>query len=163
MLTARHDPFQRLDLRMNIDPGAAYYIINTTGEQLRVEAGYDFQLDVRDEETAVVSNPDGTPVYTPQGEFIPLDRTRITHAARLAGGYTNHINEAVSFNTQLEYLQSLQEGQRWRLNWENAFTTVLVKKLSLSATFTLRLDNDPLPGVRHVDTITAVNLVYRFI
>ncbi|MCH9687357.1 MAG: DUF481 domain-containing protein [Deltaproteobacteria bacterium] len=163
MATARHDPFQRLDLRLNLDPGAALYIINRKKEQLRVEAGYDFQLDVRDPDSAVESNPDGTPIYTPQGEFIPLDRTRNTHAARLFGGYSNQLNEAVSFSTGLEYLQSLQQGQRWRLNWENSFTTLIISKLSLSATFTLRLDNDPLPGVRHLDTITAVNLVYRFL
>ncbi len=163
MATARHDPFQRLDLRLNLDPGVAFYLINTKGEQLRLEAGYDFQLDVRDPDTAVESNPDGSPIYTPQGEFIPLDRTRITHAARLFGGYTNHLSDSLGFTTGLEYLQSLQEGQRWRLNWENSLTTVLVGKLSLSATFTLRMDNDPLPGVRNLDTITAVNLVYRFL
>jgi len=26
----------------------------------------------------------------------------------------------------------------------------------------LRIDNDPLPGVQSVDTITAASLVYRF-
>ena len=26
MVTARHDPFQRLDLRLNVDPGAALYV-----------------------------------------------------------------------------------------------------------------------------------------
>lgn len=162
MLTARHDPFQRLDLRMNVDPGVAFYAINKAKEQLRFEAGYDFQLDVRDPDSGVEVGPDGSPVYDTQGNFIPLERTRITHAARLAAGYSNNINEAVTFNTELEYLQSLLEAQRWRLNWVSGFSTVLVKKLSLSATFTLRMDNDPLPGVKHLDTITSANLVYRF-
>ena len=39
MVTARHDPFQRLDLRLNVDPGAALYVINRAKEQLRFEAG----------------------------------------------------------------------------------------------------------------------------
>lgn len=163
MVTARHDPFQRLDLRLNVDPGAAFYLINRAKEQLRFEAGYDFQLDVRDPDSAVELNPDGSPVYDAQGEFVPLDRTRITHAARLAAGYSNKLTEAVGFATELEYLQSLLEGQRWRLNWVTTFSTVLVRKLSLSASFNLRMDNDPLPGVRHLDTITSINLVYRFL
>lgn len=163
MVTARHDPFQRLDLRLNVDPGAALYVINRAKEQLRFEAGYDFQLDVRDPDSAVELEADGSPVYDAQGNFIPLDHTRITHAARLAAGYSNKVNEAVGFSTELEYLQSLLQAQRWRLNWVTSLSTVLVRKLSLSATFNLRMDNDPLPGVKHLDTITSVNLVYRFL
>ena len=163
MVTARHDPFQRLDLRLNVDPGAALYIISSAKEQLRVEAGYDFQLDVRDPDSAIELDADGNPIYDAQGQFIPLDRTFITHAARVAAGYSNNITDAVGFTTDLEYLQSLLDGQRWRLNWVTTFSTLLVSKLSLSASFNLRMDNDPLPGVRHLDTITSVNLVYRFL
>ena len=162
MVTARHDPFQRLDLRLNVDPGAAFYVINRQKEQLRVEAGYDFQYDVRDAETAIAYEPNGTPVYDAQGEFVYLDRTRITHAARLAAGYSNKLSEAFGFNTELEYLQSLLEGQRWRLNWSSSLSALLVAKLSVAATFTLRFDNDPLPRVKHLDTLSSLNLVYRF-
>lgn len=162
MVTARHDPFQRLDLRLNIDPGVAFYVLAQAKQQLRVEAGYDYQADVRDAETAIAYEPDGTPSYTPQGELVYLPRTRITHAARLFGGYVNKLHEAVSFATGLEYLQSLQEGTRWRLNWDTSLSTLLVSKLSLSATFTLRFDNDPLPRVKNTDTLSSVNLVYRF-
>jgi putative salt-induced outer membrane protein len=59
-------------------------------------------------------------------------------------------------------LQSVLEAQRWRLNWDTSLTALLVAKLSLSATFTLRFDNDPLPRVKHLDTLSSVNLVYRF-
>lgn len=162
MVTARHDPFQRLDLRLNVDPGAAFYVINRQQEQLRVEAGYDFQFDVRDATTAIEYQPDGTPVYDAQGEFVHLPRTRITHAARLAAGYRNELSDAFEFATELEYLQSLLEAQRWRLNWSSSVSALLVAKLSLSATFTVRLDNDPLPRVKHLDTLSSLNLVYRF-
>jgi putative salt-induced outer membrane protein YdiY len=162
MVTARHDPFQRLDLRLNLDPGVAFYVINDQKEQLQVEAGYDFQLDVRDPETAIEYEADGSPVYDAQGEFVHLPRTRNTHAARLFAGYTNKRNDVVGFSTGLEYLQSLLDAQRWRLNWDTSLSTVLVAKLALAATFTLRLDNDPLDGVKHLDTLSSINLVYRF-
>ncbi|MCX4241850.1 DUF481 domain-containing protein [Paraliomyxa miuraensis] len=162
MVTARHDPFQRLDLRLNVDPGVAFYVINEQKQKLYAEAGYDFQYDVR-ADSAIAYEADGeTPIYTAQGELVYLPRTRTTHAARLAAGYGNKLVEAVSFATDLEYLQSLQQATRWRLNWNTSFSTLLVSKLSMSATFTLRLDNDPLPGVVSLDTLTSVNLVYRF-
>jgi putative salt-induced outer membrane protein len=162
MVTARHDPFQRLDLRLNVDPGVAFYVINGQKEQLRVEAGYDAQVDVRDPVTAIYYYPDGSPVYDAQGEFVHLPRTRITHAARLAAGYSNRLHEVLGFATDLEYLQSLLEGHRWRLNWNTSVSALLVAKLSLAATFTVRFDNDPLPRVKHLDTLSSVNLVYRF-
>lgn len=162
MVTARHDPFQRLDLRLNVDPGAAFYVINQQKEQLRVEAGYDYQVDVRDAETAIEYEQDGTPVYDAQGEFVHLPRTRITHAARFAASYANKLSDTFGFTTDLEYLQSLLEARRWRLNWNTSISALLVTKLSLAATFTLRFDNDPLPRVKHLDTLSSLNLVYRF-
>ena len=48
------------------------------------------------------------------------------------------------------------------VNWDAALSVVLKKNLSFATTFTLRYDNAPLPGVRRLDTITAVNLAYRF-
>jgi putative salt-induced outer membrane protein YdiY len=161
MVTARHDPFQRLDLRLNVDPGVAFYVINGQKERLFVEAGYDFQYDVR-ASSAVQYALDGSLVYDAQGNPVPLPRTYITHAARLAGGYANRLDETFGFATDLEYLQSLVEALRWRLNWNTTVSAQLVAKLALAATFTLRFDNDPLPRVKHLDTLSSVNLVYRF-
>lgn len=161
MATARHDPFQFLDLRLNLDPGVAWYILNTPAQRLTAEAGYDFQFDLRSED-AVERDEAGEPLLDDMMQTIPLPSQRVTHAVRLAGGYVNNINEAVSFRTGLEYLQSVQEALRWRLNWDVGLTTTLLRSLALAATFNLRIDNDPLPGVRSIDTVTAVSLVYRF-
>lgn len=161
MATARHDPFQFLDLRLNLDPGVAWYVLNTPEQRLTAEAGYDFQLDLRNED-AVVRDDAGEPILDDMMQTTSLPRQRVTHAVRLAGGYSNNINEAVTFRTGLEYLQSVQEALRWRLNWDVGLSTTLLRSLSLAATFNLRIDNDPLPGVRSIDTVTAVNLVYRF-
>ena len=163
MLTARHDPFQGLDLRMNIDPGFAFYVIPGKKERLWAEVGYDFQYDLRDPNATLARDDDGVLIYDAQGNTIQAaDRQRLNHAVRLFAGYVNQINDAVGFRTGAEYLQSVQVGRRWRINWENAFTTQLKERLSLALTFTVRVDNDPLPRVRKVDTITAFNLVYRF-
>jgi putative salt-induced outer membrane protein len=161
MATARHDPFQFLDLRLNLDPGVAWYVLITPKERLTVEAGYDFQLDLRNED-AVVRDAAGEPVLDDTGATMALARRRNTHAVRLAGGYVNTLDESVTFRTGLEYLQSVQDAVRWRINWDVGLTTTLLRSLALATTFTLRIDNDPLPGVREVDTVTALSLVYRF-
>ncbi len=163
MLTARHDPFQGLDLRMNVDPGFAFYVIPGNEERLWTEVGYDFQYDLRDPNATLARDDEGELVYDAQGNTIQaVDRQRLNHAVRLFAGYVNQLSDAVGFRTGVEYLQSVQEGRRWRINWDNAFTTQLKERLSLALTFTVRVDNDPLPRVRKVDTITAFNLVYRF-
>lgn len=163
MATARHDPFQGLDLRLNVDPGAAFYIIPGADERLWAEAGYDFQFDLRTDSATLGRDDDGNLIYDASGNTIQVaDDTRINHAVRLFGGYFNKVNEAVSFSTGLEFLQSMLVARRWRLNWDTSLSVLLAKKLALATTFTVRIDNDPLPRVRKVDTITALNLVYRF-
>ena len=98
---------------------------------------------------------------------------------RLFAGYVNQLSEIVSFTTGLEYIQALTPLRssdvdppkagapvvaRTRLwvNWDAAITVQVRKNLGFATTFTLRHDNAPLPGVRRLDTITAISLTYRF-
>lgn len=163
MATARHDPFQGLDLRANVDPGAAFYILADAKHRLWTEVGYDFQYDVRTDEAIREVDEDGNVVLGPDGTAnIIADKTRINHAVRLFGGYSNNLNENVSFNTGLEYLQSVLQPRRWRINYDIGLTANLINRLALNTTFTVRVDNDPAPSIRKVDTITALSLVYRF-
>ena len=93
MLTARHDKFQGLQARVNVDPGVAFYILKDPKNRLWTEVGYDFQFDrflldatyQKDDTGMVVLDGDGAPV-------IAIDRQRYNHAVRLFGGYTNQIN-----------------------------------------------------------------------
>lgn len=152
-VSARRDRFQGLDLRLNLDPGVAYYFIDQEKQQLWAEAGYDFQYDVRRDEALATALADG----------IDLDKTAAQHSARLFAGYDNKLNERVTFKTGLEYLQSVEEGERWRLNWDAGLTTSLTEKFSFATTFSLKYDNAPLPEVEELDTITAFNVVYTLL
>ena len=163
MATARHDPFQGLDLRLNVDPGAAFYILKDAKHRLWTEAGYDFQYDIRTDEALEEKDEEGNVVLGTDGEpNIIGDKTRINHAVRMFGGYANNLNEHVSFNTGLEYLQSVLEAKRWRINYDVGLSANLIGNLAINTTFTVRVDNDPAPGIRKVDTITAFSLLYRF-
>jgi putative salt-induced outer membrane protein len=164
-VTARHDTFQGLEVRMNVDPGFAYYAINKPKHRLWFEAGYDFQYDLRTDESRTLLDADGNPVLDMNGDTQidpAIDKYLINHAVRLFAGYSNKLSEKVSFDTGLEYLQSVLLARRFRLNYIAALNTQLVERLSFAVTFQLRYENDPLPNIRKLDTITAFSLVYRF-
>lgn len=168
MATARHDRFQGLDLRLNIDPGVAFYALQNPKHRLWFEAGYDFQLDLRRDEAIFVreeNDLDGSGTIEP-GEVTVTqiaEERQVNHAARLFAGYTNLLSERVAFDTGLEYLQSVIVARRLRLNWINALSIQLAGRFGLAATFTLRYENQPLPGVERLDTMTAIQLTLRFI
>jgi len=152
MTTARHDQFQGLDLRANVDPGIAFYAIQKPNHRLWFEAGYDFQYDIRRDEARVDAD---------SGVLLP--KTAVNHAARLFAGYNNNLSEFVTFDTGIEYLQSVIEGGRFRVNWLNSLTMQMADRISLGLTFQLRYENQPLPDVEKLDTVTAILLGVRFI
>ena len=152
-ISGRRDRFQGLDLRLNVDPGVAYYFIDEKSQQLWVEGGYDLQYDVRRDENLTAAAAAGE----------NLDKTETRHNARLFAGYDNNISEDVTFNTGLEYLQDVQDTDNARLNWDVGLSSSIGKGFSLATTFSLKYDNNPLPGVEKTDTITAVSLVYTLL
>lgn len=164
-LTGRHDTFQGLNYRMNVDPGFAYYVLNKPTHRLWFEAGYDFQYDLRTDEVRTLVDDNGVPILDMDGDpqFDPdIDKVLINHAARLYAGYSNKLTEAVSFDTSIEYLQSVILARRFRINYLAGLSTQLWERFSLAVTFTLRYENDPLPQVQKLDTITSFSLAYRF-
>ena len=163
MATARHDKFQGLQARVNADVGVAFYLLAAAQNRLWTEVGYDFQFDRFLLEATYLKDAMGNVVLDTMGDpTIAIARQRYNHAVRLFGGYANNINDKVTFATGVEYLQSVQYAQRWRINWDTSITATLVNRLAIALTFTARLDNDPAPGIKKVDTITAASLIYRF-
>ncbi len=157
--SARNDQFQDLDLRLNVDPGVSFYALTDPKQRLWFEAGYDFQLDLRDQGLVDETGQPGDPLQ----EVPDVERMFINHAARLYAGYVNNLNEHVTFDTGLEYLQSVVKAPIFRINWVTGLTASLNSKVSLATTFTLRYENDPLPGIKQLDTITSLLLGIRFI
>jgi len=146
----RRDRFQGLDLRLNFDPGLAYYLLIEEKQHLTFEAGYDLQYDMRTTQAMDDAAAAGTPV----------DATEVRHALRLYAGYDNSLNEHVRFDTGLEYLQAFAVAENFRINWVSSLTANLTEAFAVAAGFTLRFDNNPLPGIEQLDTITTLSLVY---
>lgn len=164
-VTARHDTFQGLEYRMNVDPGFAFYALNKPTHRLWFEAGYDFQYDLRTDESLVLRDADGNPVLDLDGNTQrdpALDKTFVNHAVRLYGAYSNKLSTKVSFDTSLEYLQSVIDPAVFRLIYLAGLNTQIVENFSFALTFALRYENSPLPTVQKLDTLTAFSLAYRF-
>jgi putative salt-induced outer membrane protein len=160
-LTGRRDRFQELDLRLNIDPGAAYYFVDEPSQQLWGELGYDFQFDLRRQDAITAAELLCT--TDPACPAVP-EKTKARHSARLFTGYDNALNAAVAFRTGLEYLQGVApDTTSWRLNWDVGLTSKIGGNFSLATTFTLKYDHNPLGPVKNTDTMTAVSLVYQLL
>ena len=190
MATTRYDPFLGLTARVRIDPGFAFYILQEAKHRLWGELGYDFQYDLRRTydgarqdcqrgAATVQCHVLAVPNVPFSNSALVVDRTLAVHSMRMFAGYVNQLSEIVAFSTGLEYIQALSPLKssdtdppkpgdpivartRLWLNWDAALAVQVHKNLAFATTFTLRYDNAPLPTVRRLDTITAVNLTYRF-
>jgi putative salt-induced outer membrane protein YdiY len=184
MLTARFDPFLGLNLRMRVDPGFAFYILNDPKHRLWAEVGYDFLFDQRRIRRGADASacPAGTtyvldvPNTTSMAPLCASRPSVATHSGRAFLGYSNLLSEYVTFTTGLEYIQAFApfrsnpnetdgggaRAKSW-INWDVALTTALGKRFAFATSFTLRYDNAPLPGIKRLDTITSFSLVFRFI
>lgn len=155
--TARRDRFQGLDLRLNIDPGVAYYVINTKKQVLRGELGYDLQHDVRRAADRNLPVPAGSP---PGTAAVLVPKTETLHNARAFVGYENKLYAQVAFITGLEYLQNFGDTEKYRLIFDVGLKSNISDKLAIATTYTMRYENAPLPNVEKADSIASVNLVY---
>jgi putative salt-induced outer membrane protein len=148
--TARRDKFQGLDLRLNIDPGIAYYFINEKTHRLWGEIGYDLQYDIRREQDRAPKDP-----------TQPLaDKTQTLHNARLFLGYENKLRKEVSFISSIEYLQNFADVETFRFIADIGLKSNVADHLALATTYTARYENKPLPNVSELDSIASFNLVY---
>lgn len=152
-VSARRDRFQGLDLRLNIDPGLAYYLIDEEKHQLWFEGGYDLQYDVRRDENLAEAAAAGE----------DLDKTEVRHSVRTFAGYDNQVNERVSFSTGIEYIQSVQKLETWRLGWDSSLKSNIAGSFSTAVVLVVAYDNDPLPNIEELDITTSFNLVYTLL
>jgi putative salt-induced outer membrane protein len=153
-LSARRDRFQGLDLRLNLDPGAAYYFIDEKSQRLWFELGYDLQYDLRNQDFI----DDALAAAAPN--ILIIDDSEVRHNVRGFFGYDNQLSDTLKFGTGLEYLQNVSDAQNARLNFDAALTAQVNQDFSVATTVAVKYDNNPLPGVEKTDLIMALNLVY---
>lgn len=162
----RNDKFQGLNARLQVDPGVAYYLLNSKTYQLWGEFGYDLLFDIRREDARMQLDKDKKPMVDAAGNRLPLlDKTRTLHSARIFGGYEHALTETIKLTAGLEFLQGIAGSETssknaWRLNGDVALTAKVWEALGVSLSFTERYESMPLPGKKKSDTIVAASLVY---
>ncbi len=163
ILTGRNDYFQGVDFRLNIDPGVKYLFLDSPKTKLWAEAGYDFQYQINNDDARVLMNAAGTPLSLP---YVPtiyvLDKTWTDNSTRLFAGFKEAFNEEVTLSAGLEYLQSVEDATRYRVNLDALVAAKVGGGLSLGLGFSARYDHDPLPGKQTTDTATTLSLIYAF-
>ncbi len=155
LVTGRHDKFQGLAFRLNLDPGFKYLFVNRPKTQLWAEAGYDFQYDTRMENARLVLDDMGMVIDT-------LPKHETDHSARLFLGFRHNFNDTTTLSNGIEYLQSFVDGKRRRFNYDILFTAKFWDNLALGVGFNARYDNDPLPDKEKLDTTSTLSLVYSY-
>ena len=155
LVTGRHDRFQGLAFRLNLDPGVKYLFVNRPATALWVEAGYDFQYDTRTAEAREVRDDMDMLIER-------LAKTETDHSARLFLGFRHAFNDATALTNGIEYLQSFVESERYRFNYDVLFTAKVWGELALGVGFNARFDNAPLPEKKKLDTTSTLSLVYSF-
>lgn len=163
IVTGRNDKFQGLYFRLNLDPGFKYLFVNRPKTVFWGELGYDFQYDDRYNSSRYVLDANGNRVVDPltnQWEWV--DKTEVDHSVRAFLGAKHAFNEQVNLAGGVEYLQSVVDSKRSRLNFNLLFVAKVGPSASVGLGFSARYDNDPLPGKQDLDTATTVNLLYSF-
>jgi putative salt-induced outer membrane protein len=162
ILTGRRDRFQGLDFRLNVDPGVKYLFKKEQASSIWGEAGYDFQYDIRRNQDRVVLDAAGAPVLDAAGQPTLLKKTATDHSMRLFLGARYAFNKEVTLSGGVEYLQSVVETTRNRINADALFAAKVGGGLAVGIGFSARYDHAPLPGKETLDTSTTVNLIYAF-
>jgi putative salt-induced outer membrane protein len=152
-MSGLRDRFQGLDLRLNFDPGLAYYFVDEAKQQFWAELGYDLQYDFRRTDEVLAAFYKGT----------PIDKAETRHNGRAFLGYQNNVSKTATIDTGLEYIQGLSQTENWRLNWILGLSSQIGGDFSIAATFNVKYDNNPLPGVKNTDVISALSLVYSLL
>ncbi len=155
LATGRHDRFQGLAFRLNLDPGFKYLFVNRPATALWAEAGYDFQYDTRTNEAREVRDAMGVLIEK-------LDKHATDHSARVFLGFRHNFNDATALSNGIEYLQSFVDSKRYRFNYDVLFTAKVWGDLALGVGFNARYDNQPLPGKAKLDTTSTLSLVYAY-
>ncbi|HEY2409022.1 MAG TPA: DUF481 domain-containing protein [Polyangiaceae bacterium] len=156
--TGRHDRFQGLNFRYNLDPGVKYLFVREAATSLWGEFGYDFQYDIRRQDARIQLDSSGAPIV---GAPL-LPKTHDDHSLRAFAGFKQAFNEEVTLATGVEYLQSLVKSEGSRVNFDALFAAKIGGGLALGLGFNARYDHAPLPGKEKTDTATTVSLIYAF-
>ena len=94
--------------------------------------------------------------------------SRVTGADLSSGSYLvgtaykAKLSETAEFSDELRLTGLFSESDNWRVEHTVAVTTKLAAGLSLKVSNAIRFANDPPPGFKQTDSVTAVAVIAKF-
>jgi putative salt-induced outer membrane protein len=131
--------FAGIEHRVSGTGGAAYSVVKTPAQELKVQAGVG---------------------YTKEARLIGGDRS---FTSGLAGFlYKVKLSATTDLSDEFSYIESFKDSSDWRVANAFSLSVAINKTFSLKASHTLAYLNEPVPGFGKTDTITSVALVAKF-
>ncbi|QQR80113.1 MAG: DUF481 domain-containing protein [Deltaproteobacteria bacterium] len=120
--------------------GLTHYLFKQKNRDLSLSLGYDF---------------------TREDRIAPaLDES--IHSATQGLFYREEINSYVNFIETLTAFENMKHGSDMRLLSESSLKVKLTQHLSFVTSYVLRFDNEPVPGLKKLDTLLDVALALTF-
>lgn len=136
------DKFSGFDSRVGIGPGVGYKYLAGPTHFLLFEAGLN---------------------YTYEDYTDPAENDEDFLESRLYGKYEWAFTEKTKFSQELGYLQSLEEGDTWKMVSDTALIATLTDILALKISYSVLYNNNPRPSdLEDTDTIFATSLVISY-
>lgn len=135
------DKFAGFEHRLAIGPGLGHRYLIGPRHFLVFEGGLNFTYE----------------------DYIPPEGDNKFLEGRLFGEYAWAFTEKTRFSQGLEYLQSFDDLDAWKLNAETALITALTDILALRVSYSVYYNHDPRPSnLDNTDTIFTTSLVVSF-
>jgi putative salt-induced outer membrane protein len=150
LLTYQHDLFSGFDYQASASTGLGYKIIATPTTQLDAQVGVGYQ--VLRPENIDRSNPNGSVTRM----LLP---TESGVAETAAINYSQALTKTTTLTDKLAVTSSSADTL---VTNALAVAVKISTKLALSAGYSLQDNSKPPAGLKHVDTLETLNLVYSF-
>jgi putative salt-induced outer membrane protein len=145
-----HDLFSGFDYQASASAGLGYKFINTDSTKLSAQVGAGYQV-LRPEDIVKDSVGEVTARYLQPSENSVIGTLGVNYS------------EALTKTTTLSDILLVNSGSINTLATNTlALTVKMSTKLALSLGYNLQDNTSPPPGLKKVDTLETVNLVYAF-
>jgi len=144
---AGYDEIRRVNWRFEVGPGVGYHLIKKTNLVLRVEAGFNYQVQ------NIQEIPEGAPAF---------DHTERNYSQRLAQDIRWNIGSQFTFDEKAEYFPDLGNFRAYRLRVEANLRYWLKSNLSLNFTIIDTYDTKTSIGVGQNDLQLRSSIGVKF-
>jgi len=131
--------FAGIDQRLSTLGGAAYSVVKTPAQELKLQAGAG---------------------YTRERRVVGADKSFGTGQAGLL--YKWKVSSTTDLSEEFSYVESFKDSSDWRIMNTLSVSVAINRIFSLKASHNLAYLNEPVPGFGKTDTITSIALVAKF-